>query len=122
MHFTLRPHFVLVLSKLHFVSSLYSYYTLLNIATFFIMKGERKLRKAGFKVGHDLHFKKVVSQSSKSLMNNVCYLRLTKKQHALVCEEGPGVDPAISGGGLRHCLLRGLDTDKIVFDWSNIYT
>lgn len=70
------------------------------------MRGKRNRKKQGFKVGNKLHLKNTVKKCPAISTNKVHYVRVTKEQHTLVCEEGPGVDPATSGGGTRYCLLR----------------
>ena len=76
------------------------------ISNFTNMKGKMKRKAHGFKVGNKLHLKKTVQESPTLSTNKVHYVRLTKEQHTLVCDKGPGVDPATSGGGMRYCLLR----------------
>lgn len=70
------------------------------------MRGKRSRKQRGFKAGHEPFFKRTKSKSPKLPTEKVCYVRLKKEQHALVCERGPGVEPATSDRGTRHCLLR----------------
>lgn len=78
------------------------------------MKGKMKRKQHGFKVGNTQYLKKSATEGSKVSTNNVKYLRLTKEQHKLVTEDGPGVDLATSGRGQgqRYGLLRPLVSQK----------
>ena len=70
------------------------------------MKGQRRRKKGGFKTGHKHSY--VKEGSEKSVEKSVCYLRLPKDQHELVCTAGPGVEAiATLGQGVRdYRLLR----------------
>jgi hypothetical protein len=67
------------------------------------MKGDKKRRKHGFKVGHDIHYKKTGHCNEAEVKK---YLRLSKQEYDLVSKRGPGVDAASVGQGGNYRLLR----------------
>ena len=77
------------------------------------MKGKRKNKKHGFQIGHDKFYRRNTDLSPELPNTSVHYVRLSKNQHELVCNQGPGVDTASLGGGFGLLRPKGFERSEL---------